>query len=205
MKDEIVRLVRENYELRSIKLSDEQLRLITEEQLAALIATLYGASSERYKKPETQKPENKPEQQVPVKPRIKRPSERYPNVPVREVPIAITPVPNCEECGKQMSESGMTEDSEQLNVISKKYEIIRTKRAIYRCSCQSCMITAPVPPRIVEGSTYSDEMILDVVLSKYCDLIPIERYAGMAARAGVMNIPPHSLIDRTSSNLHTFW
>ncbi len=40
-------------------------------------------------------------------------------------------------------------------------------------------------------------MILDVALSKYCDLIPIERYTQMAARGGVMDLPPHSLIDLT--------
>jgi transposase len=184
MRDEIDRLVRENYELRQMKLSDDQLRLITDEQLQELIDDAYGASSERYKKPE-----NKKKKEGPAKPRIKRPSERYPNIPVREVSITITPAPSCESCGKQMSDSGMTEDSEQLTVIPKKHEIIRTKRAIYRCTCQSCMVTAPVAPRIIEGSTYSDEMILDVVLSKYCDLIPMERYVKMAG---------------TSSNLPTF-
>jgi len=192
MRDEIDRLVRENYELRQMKLSDDQLRLITEEQLQDLVDKEYGASSERYKKNE-----NKPKKEGPAKPRIKRPSERYPNVPVREVPITITPAPSCEACGKQMSDSGMTEDSEQLTVIPKKYEIIRTKRAIYRCSCQSCMQTAPLPPRIIEGSTYSDEMTVDVVLSKYCDLIPMERYVKMAERGGLMNLPPNSLIDLT--------
>lgn len=40
-------------------------------------------------------------------------------------------------------------------------------------------------------------MILDVVLSKYCDLIPIERYAAMAQRGGVKDLPPQSLIEVT--------
>lgn len=186
------RLVRENYELRQIKISDEQIKLITEEQIQAMQDALYGASSERWKKP---KPEPKPQRSP--KPRIKKPSERYPNIPVRDVPITLDPPPACESCGKAMSDSGMTEDSEQLTVIPKKYEIVRTKRAIYRCSCQMCMKTAPVPPRIVEGSSYSNEMILDVVLSKYCDLIPIERYVQMAGRGGLMDLPPHSLIDLT--------
>jgi len=34
-----------------------------------------------------------------------------------------------------------------------------------------------------------------VVLSKYCDLIPIERYAAMAARSGLVDLPPQSLIE----------
>lgn len=192
MRDEIDRLVRENYELRQVHLSDEQLQILTEEQLAALRDAFFGASSERYKKPERPKKEKGP-----AKPRVKRPSERYPNIPVREVPVTITPAPACEACGKQMSDSGMTEDSEQLTAIPKKFEIVRTKRSIYRCSCQSCMKTAPIPPRVIEGSTYSDEMILDVVLSKYCDLIPIERYKQMAERSGLIDLPANSLIDLT--------
>jgi transposase len=192
LEEENIRLVRENYELRQIQISDEQLKMLTAEQLFALNDTLYGASSERYKKTENKK---KPE--LPPKPRIKQPSERYPNIPVREVAITLNPAPGCESCSKQMSDSGMTEDSEQLTVIPKKFEIIKYKRSIYRCSCQSCMVTAPVPQKIVEGSTYSNEMILDIVLSKYCDLIPMERYSAMAARSGLMDLPPHSLIDLT--------
>ena len=159
LESEIVRLVRENYLLRGSKVEDEQLKLLVAEQIASLNDTLYGASSERYKKPE-----DKPSKQDPPKPRIKKPSERYPNIPVRDVSITINPNPGCDVCGKQMSDSGMTEDSEQLTVIPKKYEILCIKRAIYRCTCQSCMVTAPQQPRIIEGSTYSNEMILDVAL-----------------------------------------
>jgi transposase len=187
MLEEMERLVRENYELRQIQVSDEQIKLITEEQLQALNDALYGASSERWKKPT-----GKPKKETPSKPRVKKPSERYPNIPVREVAITIDPLPQCDTCGKLMSDSGMTEDSEQLTVIPKKYEIVRSIRSIYRCSCQSCMKTAPVAPRMIEGSSYSDEMIMDVVLSKYCDLIPIERYVQMAARGGLMDLPPNS-------------
>ena len=49
----------------------------------------------------------------------------------------------------------MTEDSEQLNVIQKQYEILKYKRSVYRCSCHSCMKTADMPPRMIEGSSYS--------------------------------------------------
>lgn len=192
LESELARAVKELYRLKNQHLTDTQLTMVLQEHMSELSAAVFGASSERYKKPQ-----NKPKESPPSEPRIKRPSQRYPNVPIRETPITIDPPPGCEACGKQMTASGMTEDSEQLTVIPKKYEIILTKRAIYRCSCQSCMRTAPLPPRIIEGSTYSDEMILDVVLSKYCDLIPMERYVKMAERGGLINLPPHSLIDLT--------
>jgi transposase len=190
--DELARVVKENYELRNLKISDEQLNFILQEQLSDLQNSLYGTSSERYKKPEEKKKEK-----ADPKPRIKKPSERYPNIPVREELIPFSEVPMCDACGKKMTDSGMTEESEQLNVIPKKFEIIRSIRPKFRCSCHGCIKTPAVPLRIIEGSSYSDEMIIDVVASKYCDLIPIERYVQMAARGGLMDLPPQSLIELT--------
>jgi hypothetical protein len=121
--DEVQRLVRENYQLRNLQITDNQLKLITEEQIESLNQALYGASSERLKNPsQEKKPKSSPG------PRIKKPSERYPRLPVREVRLTIDPAPGCEVCGQQMSDSGMTEDSEQLTVIPKKYEIVRTSK-----------------------------------------------------------------------------
>lgn len=192
LEEEYYRALREIYRLKYKHLTEEQLNMVLEEHLQEMKQDKYGPKSERWKKPV-----DKPKKEENKKPRVKKPSERYPNVVIRNVPVTIDPLPGCEVCGKQMSDSGMTEDSEQLTVIPKKFEILKYQRAIYRCSCQSCMKTAPMPPRVVPGSTYSDEMIMDVVLSKYCDLIPIERYVQMAARGGLIDLPPHSLIDLT--------
>jgi len=195
---EILRLVRENYGLRNLKLTDEQIVLMMKEQLGSLREAQYGASSERYKKPK--KPdEKKDEPKAPDKPRVKKPSERYPGLPINERCMIEDPAPLCPCCAKTMTPSGMTEDSEQLTVIPKKYEILRLMRMKYRCTCQGAVVTVPSPPRITPGGSYSDEMILDVGLSKYCDLIPIERYSAMAARGGVKDLPPQSLIELTHS------
>jgi transposase len=191
VSDELSRVLKDLYELRQQKITDEQLLMVLEENLSELQNDFFGASSERYKKPEKPKTPKEP------KPRVKRPSQRYPNIPVREQIITMDPAPNCDSCGKMMVDSGMTEDSEQLTVIPKKYEVLRQTRVKYCCDCHGCIQTAPNPPRIIEGSSYSDEMILDVVLSKYCDLIPIQRYVGMASRGGLMDLPPHSLIELT--------
>jgi len=191
---ELVQLIRANYKLRELEISDDQAHLLLQEQLESLKGELYGVSSERYKKPE-KKDTDTPK--APPRPRVKKPSERYPNIPVREQLIPMNPVPHCSCCNELMSDSGMTEDSEQLTVIPKKYEIILQKRVKYRCKCHGSIVTAAAPARIIEGSSYSDEMIQDVALSKYCDLIPIERYSGMAKRSGLKDLPPHSLIELT--------
>ena len=185
-------IIKENLRLKNQHLTDEQLNLIISEQLSELNGTMYGSSSERYEKPENKKNKN-----VDPLPKIKKPSERYPNIPVREEIIVFATAPDCDQCGKVMTDSGMFEESEQLNVIPKKFEIIKYLRPKYRCSCQACIKTAPLPSRIIDGSSYSDDMIIDVVCSKYCDLIPIERYVQMAGRGGLMGLPPQSLIELT--------
>ena len=193
LESEYLRALGEIYKLKYQNLTDAQLKLVLAEQLSQMRKDKFGSSSERYKKPEKKKPENP----APPKPKIKKPSERYPYIPVREVVIKAESLPSCDECGEVMRETSMTEDSEQLTVIPKKYEIIQQKRVKYVCSCESCIVTAEAPARIIPGSTYSDEMILDVALSKYCDLIPIERYVAMAGRNGLFDLPPHSLIELT--------
>lgn len=194
VEDELVRVIRENYQLRAQRITDEQLELVLQEQLGELREKIFGRSTERYKKPVKGDDNNS---KKPPKPHIKKPSERYPNLPVREEFITMDPPPKCPCCSEVMTKSGMTEDSEQLTVIPKKYEIVIQKKDKFICQCQEAIVTAPTPPRIIPGSSYSDEMIQDVALSKYCDLIPIERYVGMAVRAGIEGLPPQSLIETT--------
>ena len=92
----------------------------------------------------------------------------------------------------------MAEVSEMLHVIPAKFLIIRQMRHKYRCTgCHSQLVTAPVPKRIIPGGMYSDEMILDVALSKYCDRIPIERYSAIAGRSGAIDLPQNSLVHLT--------
>lgn len=143
-----------------------------------------GGSNEKPKKDKTKK--------------IQKPSERYPNLKVFEENVLSDPPPCCPICQAAMKATGMTEDSEALHVIPKQFVIIRKKRAKYACGgCHGSLITAKAPPCILPGAGYSDDLIIDVVLSKYCDLIPIGRYAAIAGRQGANGIPPHSLIEGT--------
>lgn len=193
---ELGQLVKELYELRNQKITDEQLQFILAEQIESLNDTIYKKKSERYKKP-AKKDGDDDDSKNPPNPRVKKPSLRYPNLPIRTELIAMDPLPACEDCHKTMFDTGMRETSEQLNVIPKKYEIIEQARVIYGCHCHGGLVTAPAPARIIPGSSYSDEMITDVALSKYCDLIPINRYVAMASRAGITDLPANSLIETT--------
>lgn len=198
MEDELFRMARELYLLRGQKLNDEQLKFILAEQLESLKDTIYGKKSERYKK-RVKDDGGDDDSKDPEKKRVKKLSDRYPNIFVNEQFVEIEPIPGCPCCSKTMIDSDMFEVSEQLTVIPKKYEILRTNRVKYVCSCREAVVTADPLPRIIEGSSYSNEMITDVALSKYCDLIPINRYVKMADRAGLVDLPANSLIETTHS------
>ncbi len=194
MDQELYRLVKENYSLRGQEPQPYQLSFVIEDQIASLQEQLYGSKSERYIK---DKKEDSAKDPKPPKPRVQKPSDRYPNVPVKTNKVTIDPLPQCHVCGDTMKDSGLVESSQQITVIPKKFEILETQRVIYNCKCQGCLLTPPPVLKIKESSIYSDEMIIDVVLSKYCDLIPIQRYAAMAGRNGMIDLPPHSLIELT--------
>jgi transposase len=129
----------------------------------------------------------------------KLPSARYPDIQVVEEVIPLEHPPVCSCCQNPMKESGLFEVSEKLELIPKKYFIQRTKRVKYNCSkCYGAIVTTPAVPSIVPTSNYGDSLIIDVGLSKFSDLIPLERYAQMAMDNGIGGeLPPQSLIGLT--------
>lgn len=179
-------------ELHAKLLAGEQKSFHLGEQLVNIKNKLFGRSSEKSeKKPRESKKKRE------AKKRVRLPSDRYPNIDIIEKDVELDELPSCPCCRSQMSDSGMTEDSEYLTVIPKKYYVVRQKRHKYRCGvCQGSIVTAPAIPRIKEGGSYSDEMTIDVALSKYLDLMPIERYAENARRDGV-DLAQNSLIQLT--------
>jgi hypothetical protein len=139
-------------------------------------------------------------------PRVLLPSERYPDASLIERHIELETLPNCDCCGKIMEGSGMTEDSEFLTIIPKQYLIILKMRHKYGCGhCHGDLKTAPAPPRIKEGGSLSDEMAIDVAMTKYCDLVPIERYAKMAGHVLHADETPHRMLEGDKKNHWFLW
>ena len=102
----------------------------------------------------------------------------------------IVPVPAaeclCGACGKQMPVIGY-EESEQLDVKPAEYFARVTKREKRACACAKGGVkTAPVAPSIVEKSLASDRVVVDAVVAKYLDHLPLYRQSAMLLRdAGV--------------------
>lgn len=194
------KLVEENTKLKDYAKELENKILVINGQIVVLRNKLFGKKSEKKLSNTNPKP-SVPKSNSGKKKRKKtflRPSERYPDAPQIERHLEFQTIPNCSCCGTIMEDSGMTEDTEFLTVVPAQYIVICQKRHKYRCGkCHGDVKTAPAPKRIIPGSTYSDDMITDIALTKYCDLIPIERYSAIAGREGLKDLPPHSLIGVT--------
>lgn len=151
---------------------------------------MYGQKSERSKSVPSS-----PTSPAPRGETTKQLSERYPEARVEVAEVNFTDPQVCPACGEMMLDSGMVEASEFLDVRPKEFVVVEQRRHKHRCGkCHGAIVTAPCPPRVVPRGTYSDEMLVDVVESKFCNLIPIDRYTKMAGRGGLPDLPPHSLI-----------
>jgi len=191
-----LQMQKDNERLRASNNELEQKSFYIEEQFITIKNKFFGKSSE--KSPSEEDRRKNREKNKKKKKKVQLPSLRYPDAPLIEREVVLDDQPLCKCCGTEMKDSGMTENSEFLTTIPQQFFVIRQKRHKYRCGkCHGDVVTAPSPARIKPGSSYSDEMMVDVALTKYCDLIPIERYSSIAGRAGLMDLPPQSLIELT--------
>jgi transposase len=102
--------------------------------------------------------------------------------------IACTPEQcTCKGCGQAKAVIGY-DVSEQLDVKPAEYFVVvtkREKRACKRCE-EGGVVAAPLPERIIEKSLVSDRVVIDTVVSKYSDHLPLYRQCAILEReAGV--------------------
>jgi transposase len=186
-------LQEEAIQLKAINRELKEQKLLIDAKYVRIKSKLFAPKSEKSEKPPKPGPPKARKKRGSCK---KKPSDRYPNIEIIEKNITYEQNPICSCCSVEMSDSGMVEDSEYLTVIPKKYFIVRQLRHIYKCKkCHGNLQTAPAIPRIIPGGSYSDELIIDSALSKFCDLIPMERYCAIAKRQGLPGLPPNSLIN----------
>jgi transposase len=171
--EEKLRLIRiEKYGPGSEKLSNAQLELLELEP---------GVSSAEVKA-ESERDQLK----LPLKARRKHPGrqELPADLPRVEKIIVCTPEQCvCGNCGKENSVIGY-ETSEQLDVKPAQYFVVVTKRE--KRACKGCaeqgVQCAPVPVRIIEKGLASDRVVIDTVVSKYADYLPLYRQSAILER-----------------------
>jgi transposase len=92
----------------------------------------------------------------------------------------------CPSCGGGLEEwAGQFEESEEVDVIERRFVLRRHKRKKYRCKCGGCVETAPAPKRLLGGGRYSAAFAIAVAIGKYLDHLPLERQVRQMARAGL--------------------
>ena len=178
----IVKLKRELHELKRGR--PEQLKLELqiaelEEQLARRNKLLFGEKSEKTKRDkETSK--EKPKQ-------TGHGRREQPDLEVIEVDhIVKVEHESCEMCGGSLSASeGFFEESEEVDIIERKFVIKKHRRQKYKCGCGSCIKTAPGPLKLFDGARYSINFALHVAINKYADHLPLERQVRGMKRDGL--------------------
>ena len=102
----------------------------------------------------------------------------------------------CPACGGDLEEwQGQFEESDEVEVIERRYVIKRHKRKKYRCRCGSCIETAPAPRRLIEGGRYSVSFAITVAVDKYLMHLPLERQVAAMARLG-LEVDSQTLFDQ---------
>ena len=91
----------------------------------------------------------------------------------------------CPCCGGGMHRV-RDEVSEQLDIVPRRLRVLVTRRPIYGCrSCAEAMVQAPAPERPVAGGMPTTALLAWIIVSKYCDGLPLYRQVGIFGRDGV--------------------
>ena len=164
----------------SEKLSDAQLELLEQEPGVSQIEVL--AESQRASLPATATQKNATSTDPP---------RRHPgrqtlpaHLPRQERMIPCAPEQcTCGMCGRPRVVIGYDE-SEQLDVEPAKYFVLvtkREKRACHHCE-EGGVVAAPLPARIIDKGLVSDRVVIDTVVAKYSDHLPLYRQSAILER-----------------------
>jgi len=95
-------------------------------------------------------------------------------------------------CGEHLVRIG-EEVSEQLKYIPAKVSVIQHMRPKYACKpCQENIKIAPMPALLLPKSMATPELVAHVIISKYCDHIPLYRQEAIWQRMEI-DMPRSSL------------
>jgi len=171
----IQRLSRHQFGRRSEHLTDEQLQLgleDLEQTIAENQAAQDGAQTD----------------DLPAPRRVKSAARNHGALPAHlpryEVVIDAAPE-NCPCCGGAMHRIGEL-CTEQLDIVPAQLRVRVTRRPRYACrTCEEAVVMAPAPARPVDGGMPTEALIVHVLVSKFCDSLPLYRQAQMLARQGI--------------------
>ena len=157
-----------------------------ERQIALKNHMLFGEKSERREGDEQDAPPAPP---APPKPPQKGHGPKaQPSLPIQEVVHELDEADKvCVSCGGALEVwEGQFEESEEIDVIPRRFVIKKHKRQKYRCPCGGCVETASAPVKLFEGARYSIDVAIEVAAEKYLEHQPLERQVRKMRREGLI-------------------
>lgn len=179
LRDQMRLLLLEKYGPKSEQLSDAQLLLLEEEPgvaAAEVEAEAQRSDEEKAAAAKVQKRRHPGRNELPAHlPRVEK------------IISCVTEQCRCANCQKEMPVIGY-DISEELDVEPAKYVVNVNKKE--KRACKTCpdagVSTALGEPKIVEKSKASNRVIVDVIINKYCNHLPIYRQCAIFEReAGI--------------------
>jgi transposase len=168
----IQRMLRHRYGPRSEKLDLEQLQLGLEDAEQGDAEDEAAAAAGTAEKRERRQPANRNRGALPA------------HLPRYEVVVDVENK-NCPCCGGTLHVIG-EDRSEQLDIIPSQLRVKVICRPRYACrACEETVVQAPAPDRPIDGGIATEALIAHVVVSKFCDSLPLYRQAQMLKRQGI--------------------
>ena len=121
-------------------------------------------------------------------------------LPVIEEIYELEPDTICPSCGLLPPDAlgEQFEESEDIHVLERRWVKRKIRRRKGRCTCQGAVVTAPGPKRIIPGGRYSLEFVVQVVIDKWLDHIPLERQTRIMDRQG-LEVASQTLYDQAEA------
>jgi len=176
------------------------------EKVNLLLRRVFGASSEKMEpgqlelllsgaelvespaEPKVEAPKSKPQTQTSRKAKVPRLPD---NLPVVEEVVDPEPVKAAPEQFRQIGQ----EVSEQLDYEPARYFRRRLVRRTYVSKVEptKAPMTAPLPPTLQERCIATPALLAHILVSKYCDHLPLYRQEQILARRHGINLPRQTL------------
>ncbi len=102
----------------------------------------------------------------------------------RVIPASHAAGDACPDCGGVLHDAGATH-SEMLDWVPASIRVLRVTRP--KCACRACgtLHQALAPARIVPGGLATPGLVAHVLISRYCDHLPLFRQSRILARHGL--------------------
>jgi transposase len=92
----------------------------------------------------------------------------------------------CPKCGGELQLfAGQFEEANEIDVVERRFVLVKHKRQKYRCACGGCIETAEGPVKLQKSGRYSVGFATAVAVGKYADHLPLQRQVVQMRRQGL--------------------